>query len=73
MGGAGENLHPPPRPALLEPTYDVQRVRRERRAHRADQCGTLYVVSFMCLTGAAAFLVLSALCWAGVVAMVRSW
>lgn len=33
--------------------------RVERRANRADQCGTLYVVSFMCLTGAAAFLVLS--------------
>jgi len=47
--------------------------RVERRAERADRCGTLYVVSFMCLTVAAAFMVLSFMCWAGVVAAVRAW
>lgn len=30
----------------------------------------LYVVGWLCLTGAAAFLVLSFMCWAGVMAMV---
>ena len=43
--------------------------RVERRANRAWR---LYVVGFMCLTGAAAFSVLSALCWAGVVAACRA-
>lgn len=47
--------------------------RVERRANRADRCGTLYVVSWLCLTGAAACLVLSVLCWAGVVAAVLTW
>lgn len=44
--------------------------RVERRANRA---WSLYVTSWLCLTGAAAFLVLSALCWASVVAAVRAW
>jgi len=47
-------------------------LRRRIRAleRRLDSAGTLYLVSWLCLIGAAAFLVLSALCWAGVVAVV---
>lgn len=45
--------------------------RVERRANRADQCGTLYVVSFMCLTGAAAFLVVAVLVWCATWAMIK--
>lgn len=44
--------------------------RVERRAARA---WALYVTAWLCLTGAAAFLVLSFMCWAGVVAAVRAW
>lgn len=56
-------------------TTDAPNLRRRVRSleRRLDAAGTLYLVSFMCLTGAAAFLVLSVLCWAGVVAMVRAW
>lgn len=47
-------------------------LRRRNRAleRRASRAWSLYVAGWLCLTGAAAFLVLSALCWAGVVAAV---